>query len=164
MADLTGGKRDRMIVESVHRHIIAELTTLGWFTAGRKHQPISVVDEFPDLQQADVPLNTLAISQTDTYGVAAELGSKLEENYKTFYIDFFAENDGVGRHVAGDIYAFAKSNDVLQVYDYDDADSPEFTVEILHNETESRKPANVTRPWQKHWYTIQFTVEDMRSY
>lgn len=165
MAALSGGKRDRMIIESVYRGLENYLDTLGWFDpTGRFHAPIALVDEFPDLNLADVPVNTLAISAESVIPHAIEMGARTSEHLFTMFVDFFAEGDSLGRHVAGDVLEYVKSRDTIPVYDYSDAGDPlEFAVDV-HDNAEIRKPDNVTQPWQRHWYTVEFAVEDMRPH
>jgi len=154
-----GGLRDRLIHENIFRAVKAELTTLGWFDPGREHQPLRMIDEFPDENQ-DVPFNTLAVSMGDAGGVPTELGSKLEDFEVIFFIDFFAENDGVGRHVRGDIAHFLKGAEMLPITDYSDPLEPVvFSVEI-QDDIDLRKPERAVQKFQKHWYVLSFTVID----
>lgn len=161
---LTGGLRDRMIIESVGNFIEAHLATLGWFDeSGRHHGPITVIDEFPD-DDAQVELNTLAISSEGSFGRRSEMGSTAEEHYMNFFFDFFAESDALGRHFTGDIYAFLQSTPVMPVYDYRQATPPiDFYVGVEDDSPDKRKPPRSTNPWQKHWYTVSFSVTDDRE-
>lgn len=157
MAD--GGLRDRLIFESVYKAIVTELTTLGWFTAGRQHSPLVVVDEFPD-EDGEVVFNTLAISMGDSGGVLTELGSLATDEEIIFFVDFFAESDAIGRHVRGDIYNFLAAAEFIPVLDYSQAGDPElFRVEV-QDEIDKRKPDRATQKWQKHWYIVSFSVID----
>lgn len=157
MAD--GGLRDRLIHEAIYTSIETELTTLGWLDAGREHLPITIVDEFPD-ENAEVAHNTLAISMGDGGGVVAEMGSNAVDEEIIFFVDFFAENDSIGRHVRGDIYNFLKAAEYIPVLDYTQVGDPEiFRVEI-QNEIDKRKPERAVQKWQKHWYVVSFSVID----
>lgn len=157
MAD--AGLRDRFIHESVFRAIETELTTIGWFAAGRQHQPIIMIDEYP-ADTDEVEFNTLAVSMGDGGGVLTEMGNKAIDEEIIFFVDFFAENDAVGRHVRGDIYNFLKRIEYLPVLDYTDDTTPElFRVEI-QEEIDKRKPENAVQKWQKHWYVVSFSVID----
>lgn len=159
----TGGLRDRLIFESIRNNVVAELTTLGWFGAGREHTAITIVDEFPD-DNDEVALNTLAFSLGDGAGYDRELGNNDESHEMTMFIDFFAEDDAVGRHLRGDIYAYLRANDQQPVYDYSTGGNPQFgTVEVLAD-IEKRKPERAVNKWQKHWYVVSFTVLDERDY
>lgn len=157
---LTGGLRDRMIIESLTRNIVADMTATGWFDPGREHSPIAVIDEFPN-EDAEVAINTLAFSNTDGTGFPIELGSDAITHRITMFVDFFAENDALARHVCGDIYEFLRTNRMQQVYDYRD-DTPQFKVEVL-DDLEIRKADNPNTAWRQHWMVVAFTVEDERD-
>jgi len=154
-----GGLRDRIIHESLYKAIETQLTTLGWFDAGREHSDIVMVDEFPD-EDAEVAFNTLAFSMGDGGGVPTEMGSPTTDEEIIFFVDFFAENDAIGRHVRGDIFEFLKANPSQPVFDYSDIGDPEvFTVEV-QDDADKRKPDRAVNKWQKHWYVLSFSVID----
>lgn len=157
---LTGGLRDRMILESVLQFIKSDLSARGWFDTGRQHGPITVVDEYPD--DREVALNTLAISYGPTMQERAEMGSKAELHRQTIYVDFYAESDALGRHVIGDIYDNLAKNVLIPVYDYSLATPvQDFSVEVVDDSLEKSKPSS-TNPWQRHWYILSFIIEDDR--
>ena len=158
----TGGLRDRLVFDSIRNNVIAHLTTLGWFAGGREHTAITVVDEFPD-DNDEVALNTLAFSLGDSGGVDLELGNNDESHEMTLFIDFFAEDDAVGRHLRGDIYEYLRANNIQPVYDYSTDDSQFGTVEVLED-IEKRKPDRAVNKWQKHWYVVSFSILDERTY
>ena len=159
MAALSGGLRDWMIHESLFQAIKTQLTTLGWFDVGREHAPIVMIDEFPD-DNAEVAFNTMAISMGDSGGRDSELGSNNEDHEITMFVDFFAENDALGRHVRGDVYEFLRTNPIQPIYDYSDVGNPqEFDVEI-QDDVDQRKPDRAVNKWQKHWYVVSFTAMD----
>jgi hypothetical protein len=92
------------------------------------------------------------------------MGSRGEEHYVPIYCDFFAENDALGRHVIGDIYAFLAENPSIPVYDYDKATPTVDFYAVLEQDTlQKRRPATATNPWQKHWHLVEFRVMDMRA-
>lgn len=158
---LTGGLRDRMLIESLGNHIQAELTTLGWFDSGREHRPISLRTGFPT-DTDEVELNTIAFSVEDAAGDDTEMGTNAEVHATAFYVDMFMEDDSVGWHVSGDIYAFLKKNRVLDIYDYSTTGDPvDFQVELL--DVDRRKPPRATNPWQRHWFTVSCIAEDYRA-
>jgi len=162
MAALTGGIRYRMTLESVARNIESYLQGLGWFDAGREHAPIVVLDEYPD-DKDEVALNTLAFSMGDTFTNPTELGSQAEEFSIPMFVDFFAENDGLGRHLTGDVYQHVQTTKVFDVYDYDQATpTVEFNVAVREESSEIRKPERAVNAWQKHWFVCAFIVEDER--
>ncbi len=157
-----GGLRDRLIHESILKNLEARLTTLGWFAAGREHAPITMIDEFPN-DNAEVAPNTLAVSLGDGDGVPRELGAKNESHELTMFVDFFAENDSVGRDVRGDVYAYFRGNQIQPVYDYSTGGAQFGTVEVL-DDIQKRKPDRAVNKWQKHWYVVSFTIVDERDY
>jgi hypothetical protein len=163
MATLEGGLRDRMMLQSVVNDVVANLTTRGWFiNTGKEYLPFSVVDEFPD-DKDEVALNTIAFSMGDTASNAAEMGSKSELLHTSIFIDFFAENDGLGRHVVGDIAAHVNDVGQFTVYDYRQVTpSAEFVVLIAADSLERTKPIRAVNAWQKHWHSVAFVVMEER--
>lgn len=158
---LEGGLRNRMILESILRGVEADLTTRGWFDAG-SYSPISIIDEFPD-EQGEVAINTMAFSMGDTRTEPLEMGGMAEEMSIPVYVDFFAESDGLGRHVIGDVYDYIMRNQKFQVYDYTTATPVEaFVVPMMEYSGEIRKPDRAVNAWQKHWYVCAFGVNDER--
>lgn len=163
---LTGGKRDRMILESVLRQVEADLQAKGWFDSGRQHAPIVVIDAYPgDGEAVDEPaLNTMAFSYGDSFQRMLEMGSNAETHTMPIYIDFYGESDAVTRHIIGDVYAFLGQNPLLPVYDYDLATPVEdFKLEIVEESVSKTFPTNVTNVWQKHWGIITFLAEEERT-
>lgn len=158
---LEGGLRDRMLIESLGNHIQAELTTLGWFAAGREHLPINVISGFPN-DTDEVQLNTIAFSVDTARGDDLEMGSLAETHRTAFFVDMFMEDDSVGWHLSGDIYSFLRKNRALDIHDYSAIGDPvDFQVEIL--EVDRRKPARAVNAWQRHWFTVSCVAEDYRS-
>ncbi len=158
---LTGGLRDRMLSESLSNHIQGELSTLGWFDVGREHTPLTLLPGFPN-DTDDVQLNSIAFSVEDTEGEDLEMGTKAETHQTEFFVDMFMEDDSVGWHVAGDVYAFLKKNPILDVFDYATGGDPvDFRVQL--SEVDKRKPNRAVNAWQRHWFTVSFLAEDFRS-
>lgn len=163
MAALTGGLRDRMLLQSVMTDIVADLTARGWFGVGREHKAFTVVDEYPD-DKDEVELNTIAFSLGDSNSTATELGSKAETIRVPLFVDMFAENDGLGRHVVGDIHEFVAKQGQFDVLDYRDPSPPvEFTVQLVDGTIERSKPTRAVNSWQKHWHMVAFVVTEERS-
>lgn len=165
---LEGGKRDRMILESVLRQVKADLAVRGWFDAGRRHAPINVIDAYPGEDVVDPkdepPLNTLAFSYGDSFQRMLEMGSNAETHTFPIYMDFYGESDAVTRHIVGDIYAFLNLNPLLSVFDYDLATPTEdFKLEVVEETVTKTFPTNVTNVWQKHWGIVSFLGEEERT-
>lgn len=159
---LEGGIRTRMILESVLRAVEADLTTRGWFE-DREHSPITIIDEYPD-DNAEVPVNTLAFSIGDSTTIPMELGARAEEVNFPIYVDMFAESDGLGRHVVGDVYDYVMKNQKFTVYDYREATpTEEFVVQYMDRSAGTSKPDRAVNAWQKHWHVCSFGIVDERS-
>jgi hypothetical protein len=159
---LEGGLRNRMILESILRAIEADMTTRGWFDAGQ-FSPITIIDEYPD-EKSEVALNTMAFSFGDTASAPMELGARAETISFPIFVDFFAESDGLGRHVIGDVYDYVMKNQQFTVYDYSQVTpTVEFVVQVMEYSTEMRKPDRAVNAWQKHWYVCAFAIEDERA-
>lgn len=163
---LEGGKRDRMILESVLRQVEADLAVRGWFNSGRQHAPVTVIDAYPGDGEnvAEPALNTLAFSYGESFQRMLEMGSNAETHTFPIYIDFYGESDAVTRHIVGDIYAYLGLNPLIPVYDYDLATPAEdFKLEVVEESVAKSFPTNVTNPWQKHWGIVSFLVEEDRT-
>ncbi len=159
---LEGGIRTRMILESVLRAIEADLTTRGWFSDG-EFAPITIIDEYPD-DTDEVAINTIAVSLGESYTEPMELGARSETVTFPIFIDMFAESDGLGRHVVGDVYSYLMKNQRFTVYDYREATpTEEFVVQYVEHSGETRKPDRAVNAWQKHWHVCAFSVSDERS-
>jgi len=159
---LEGGLRTRMILESILRAIEADLTTRGWFSPG-EFAPITIIDEYPD-DNDEVAINTIAFSIGDSATIPMELGAKSEEISFPIYVDMFAESDGLGRQVVGDVYGYVMKNQRFSIYDYREATpTEEFVVQYMDRSAGTSKPDRAVNAWQKHWYVCAFAVVDERS-
>lgn len=163
MATLEGGLRDRMLLESVKDDIVADLTTRGWFNVNSNYAPFVIVDEYPD-DKDEVELNTIAFSLGDSRTVPTELGSKAESIFVPIFLDMFAESDGLGRHVVGDVHEFVQKQGQFDVRDYRDPSPPvEYTVQLVDGSIERSKPTRAVNSWQKHWHIVAFVLIEERS-
>lgn len=163
MAQLDGGLRDRMLLESVMKDIVADLTARGWFNVNSNYAPFTIVDEYPD-DKDEVDLNTIAFSLGDSRTNATELGSKAETIYVPIFVDMFAESDGLGRHVVGDIHEFVQKQGQFDVRDYRDPVPPtEYVVQLVEGSIERSKPTRAVNSWQKHWHIVAFVLTEERS-
>lgn len=160
---LTGGLRDRMIIESMFNLVKDALTDLGWFDSGRHHSPITMIDAYPG-DNEEVAVNTLAVSTGDTFQSMLELGSNGEVHQMAIFYDFYGQNDSLSRHVIGDIYEILNLNPVVPIYDYRSA-TPyiDFYAEIVEESIEKVLPPRATNPWQKHWQMVGCVVTDDRA-
>lgn len=163
MAVLTGGLRDRMLLQCVTDDIVANLVTRGWYGVERSHKPFTVVDEYPN-DGDDVAENTIAFSLGDTVSRPLELGSAAEILSVPIFVDMFAESDALGRHVVGDIHEFVAKQGKFVVKDLrEDPPTAEFTVLLVDGTIERSKPARAVNSWQKNWHTVAFVVIEERK-
>lgn len=159
---LTGGLRDRMILESIQRLIEAELTTLGWFNPGRAHSDITLKQGFPD-EKENIPPNTIAFSNGDGRKIGGELGSGMTEWATPLFIDMFSDNEAVAIEVMGDIVEYLRLNPSLPVRDYGTVGEPiDFHMVVDTWSLENRRSQRPTNPWQRHWRVVAFEVHDER--
>lgn len=160
---LSGGLRDRMLVESITQKVVSELTTVGWFGSNRQHSPIIVETAYPENGE-EPEVNTLVISLGSYLGGLNELGAKSEEHFTSIYIDFFGESRALSTELMGDIWEILKTNPVMPVYDYSAVGNPiDFYVE-LDEESMRLRYSNATREYQKFWAELFFGVTDYRYY
>lgn len=162
----TGGIRERLISDSVYNLIRTYLDLIGWFDAGRKHSPITLRTESV-AQTEDIPFNTIVISETHTGDVDAEMGSNLGEVTTTFYVDFYAENEALGKHLIHDVRDILKGRmpDIgrtrqdLPVYDFA-MTTPQvvFTCDIQDVVVDQAR--DFPKPWQRHWWMVRFDIVD----
>lgn len=155
---VTGGLRNRFVRESIFEHVNDELTVLGWFTMDPVHQPLLVVYAFPE-EEDPVEVNTLSMTTGSSSVDYTEMGSLDFARYGVYFFDFFAEDDGIGMHLIGDLEDFFKRTPTLEVYDYENAKAVLNTVELTAD-VDVRKPTRITQPWQKFWYTLSIGIED----
>lgn len=164
-----GGLRDRMIEQALWDTITAGLSALGWFDAGRYHEPINFVARAVDAT-VEVPVNTLALSGDPFDADLIELGSTLAEERRTFWVDFFAENDALGKHLIGDVRDLlrgrmphvGRDRPILEVYDYTQGHSPTsghppaFVAELSNVQSESVR--ETTAAHKRSWFLCRFEV------
>lgn len=162
----TGGRRYRLIFDSLYHMLHDSLEELGWFEAHSSHSPLLFPYEGIE-NDTQVPFNTLALSDEDISDWDAELGSNMGEITWTMYVDFYAESKPIGVHVINDIRdilqgrmpAIGRSHAVLEVLDY----SLATPVEIFYCGIEDvmvDKAQNFPDAYRKNWYTCRFTVVD----
>lgn len=164
---VVGGLRSRLIFDSTFKVVNDGLTALGWFGAGRHHQPITVIPE--EVNTAiEVPMNTLAVSDENVSDTPQEMGSVLAEFTRYFYVDFFAESDELGKHVIGDVHdilegrmpSIGRAYPIIPVYDFRMGASPTvmFACDVMSVRTERAHMFN--QPWLRHWWSVQFQLID----
>lgn len=161
-----GGVRARLISDSVYHLIYDNLELLGWFDSGRSHRPITVKTE-PYANREDIPLNAMVISDSLTTDEEAEMGSNLGDISTTHYVDFYSENEAIGKEVIHDVRDILKGrmpdigrvDSMVPVYDWSVATPPllfkceiqDLIVEQVHE---------TPKPFQSFWWLCRFDVVD----
>lgn len=164
---VAGGLRARLIRDSVYRCLYDSLEALEWFKPGRAHRPISFTGTIVD-ESVEIPLNTLALADGDLYEVGLELGSNLAEMRWTFYLDFYAENDVVGKDLindardilAGRMHAIGRSHASVMVFDYRVPEPHPELFRVGIEDVEVDRANEFPKPWLRHWYSCRFVVVD----
>lgn len=166
MTTIVGGLRARIIRDSLYHMLHDSLDALDWFDAGRRHRPIVFTGTSTD-RQTEIALNTLVLSDDNLTETEYELGSNGIESTWTFYIDFYAEDDDVGKHLIHDVRdilggrmsTIGRTYSNCPVYDYRMA-TPTivFTVDLERIIVD--RAHDFPKQWQKHWYACRFDVVD----
>lgn len=165
-ATIVGGLRQRLIRDSIYFTIYDALEQLGWFTTVVARKPITFEPEPLDNSVA-VPLNTLNLFDEDIRESDLELGSNGVETRQTFYVDFYAEDNSVGRDmindvrdiVAGRMPAIGRDSSTIDVVDWRLSEPVKlFYVDI--EDVMVDRATDFPRPWLKHWFTCRFAVLD----
>jgi hypothetical protein len=166
MSSVVGGLRAQLIRESVYQCLYESLSDLGWFDVGRRHKPIT----FPGVTETnenEIPINRISLTDEDRFGFDLELGSTAVETRWTYWVDFYAENDSLGKHVIYDVYdilggrmsTIGRAHASIVVTDYSLATPvPIFKVQV--EDIVVDKAHDFPKPYQKHWYACRFTIVD----
>lgn len=169
MTQIVGGLRARLIRESLYQMINTALDDLGWFDAGRPHQPVTFEASSKN-QQEQIAMNTAALGDDNSSGEDIELGSQLSEERWFMYVDFYAESDALGVHFARDlkdilegrITAIGRDDPSFTVYDWRQA-TPVSLFVCQIEEVAVDKAHGFLKPWLEHWYSTSFVVVDTYS-
>lgn len=164
---IVGGLRARLLYDSLKAEIERSLEELGWFDSGRSHLPVTFRTTPVDWDE-EVAFNTLVLFAEDRSTDPQELGSNLAEHRRTFYLDFYAENESVGEHMIFDLQdilegrmsSIGRDSSYFDLMDYTLATPTAFaSAEIEESVTVDRSMA-WSNPWQKYWFSCQFIVID----
>jgi hypothetical protein len=161
-----GGLRQRLIQDSLWNMITNSLDALGWLDPGRPHEPLHLRPKPVPLDE-EIQLNTLALSDENITERDEELGSLLAEHRQTFYVDFFAENESIGKHLINDIRAIiggrfgsvGRTRPAFSVYDYTQA-TPTALFDCELEDIVVDRARDFPKPWQRFWYVCRFDVVD----
>lgn len=164
-----GGRRQRLVSDSVYHMLNDAITDLGWFTMSQLTIPVTFRTESIGLEE-EIQLNTMVLSETGTLDQDAELGSNLGEITTTFYVDFYAENEAVGKAMAHDLRdilrgrmaSIGRNRQTVRVYDWDLAVPVHiFTCEVEDVVVDQAR--DYPKPWQKNWWACRFDLIDTYS-
>ena len=166
MPEPQGGLRDRMVFECFANMLKSSMATLGWFEPGRSHAPLfwrtSIVAESEEL-----PLNTLTVASTDVRSADMEIGSGLSQDTFVIIIDFYAQNDALGRHVTGDIRDILRGKLVTDhpgfvVYDLRDDPPTPFSFAEIEGVLVDRAEG-FDAPFRRHWFSVLCELVEDRA-
>lgn len=167
MADIVGGLRHRMAHDSCVEMIRGALETLGWFDAGRRHKPVTVVREPANWDEYIEP-NLVCVSTQDSETFEVELGSGLTGVTVPYVIDIYAESESLGLHLSGDIFDILRGRHPdagrevakFSIFDLRTATPEEIGYGVVADVERSRTPMRVERPWLQNWFVISANVTD----
>lgn len=164
---IVGGLRTRLIFDSIYNMINDSLTSLGWFGAGREHLPIQFLAEPVD-EENEIALNTLALFAEDGSSLDIELGSNYATHNRNYYLDFYAENHALGEHLIYDVRdiiegrmpSIGRIAPVASVYDYRVTPTPPEIFVVEFDFVQIDRAHDFIKPWQKHWWSCSFVMQD----
>lgn len=163
---ITGGLRARLIRDSFEAMVEAALRARGWFDAGRRHEPVTIMSAPADWNEP-VTVNAIAISASDVNDESAEMGSNYTQDTWTYYVDIYAESESLGMDVAHDVRDILRGKlpsvgrglQSFDVYDYTLA-TP---VVIFQCEIENvivDRARGTLQPWERFWFPVRCEVVD----
>lgn len=161
-----GGLRARLIRDSLYHMVNDALIALGWFGTPRQYKPI----DFRYAQynhNEPIAINTLALADEVRHNAEMEMGSILSEHRWTMYLDFFGESDALSVHLINDckdilegrMPSIGRDNNTFIAYDYTQATPPSFAGCEIESCVIDRA-RDFRKPWEEHWYSLQFEVID----
>lgn len=165
---MEGGLRSRMVADSVHYFVRSTFDSLGWFDTGRQHAPVTLIERDPGETPEVPPVpTTVAVFDEDVDATDAEMGSALAEDRWTYYADFYAENDSIGRHMSGDLKgalegrmpSIGRTHPYLSVIDFSLATPAVAFTCAIRNVVRDRGHDD-TRAWRRHWWVVRFDLID----
>jgi hypothetical protein len=163
---IEGGLRARLIRDSLEQLIVSGLTARGWFSPGRDHSPIAVVESPTDWDEA-VQVNSIAFVDGGRIDDPMELGSTATEDRWTYYIDFYGEDESIGMDVSGDVCdilrgklpSIGRTDSSLPVYDFRDATPTVAFLCQLENVLLDRG-RGFNQPWLRYWFSVRVEIID----
>ncbi len=168
MTTVVGGLRERLIHDSCYTMLNAALDSLGWFDTDRAHAPVTFVARAFGPQD-EPPLNSVSLAPQNASSDPIEMGSGLEENTHTYYVDVYAEDDSIGLHLSGDIKdilrgkfpSIGRSRPNVPVLDLRIDPVPEEPLFYCEIQDVIRDKAVASqKQWQRHWWAVRFDLVD----
>lgn len=163
---VVGGLRDRLLLDNIYYLLNDSLDALGWFDSGRAHLPVTLtVDPVGD--DTELLPNIVAITMEDVDPDDLEMGSNLREYEWEGFIDVYAEDTPIGKHLAGDIRAILEGKlpsigrvgGTVPIVNYSLATPVQvFSVDII--DVNQGRQRMYTKPFQRYWWTIGFFLVD----
>jgi hypothetical protein len=165
---VVGGARSRLIRENLLGLVTEILDALGHLDPTAKGRKPVIVEAEPVDWQHKVEFNTVGVSYGDRPDVEpAETGSNLGRYIRTFYVDFFCENESVGIQLSDDtrdalqglMPSIGRGSEWFTVLDLrQPTPTPLFDVEITS--VASDKARSFPHSWTNHWYVVVVEIED----
>lgn len=166
MSDIVGGLGERLLRDSLLRHVRLALDELGWFEESTDHRPVQLIDTPFDW---DVPVepNLIAISFEVTQAEEAELGNeRFIQSTDDVTLVVYAESESLGVELSGDIMAILTGNlpaigrdrPTFSILDLQQPTPPSVGYARVDGATMNRIPTSVKRSWRAFWFEITFTV------
>lgn len=169
-----GGLRARLIKMAIQGVVEDGLRDLGWFDptihddppGTRRHRPVTFYTK-PNKWDEPITLNAVIVAGQDVDGTDGEIGSNLSDDRWFFYVDVYAESDSVAEHIVhdardilrGKMPSIGRTGAYVDVFDPREA-TPPFLFRLPVVELAVDRARLSEHPWQAHWYSLSFEVED----
>lgn len=167
MPAIVGGTRARLVRESLYNMLYDALEDLGWLDlVGRDHATIHFTGRVVD-RLTEIPVNTAVLSDEGRNDIGWELGSNMTESSWTYFFDFYAEDDALGKDLINDVRdilggrmsSLGRNDPSFLVYDYRQATPPAIFRCQLEDIVVDRAH-DFPHPWLRNWYACRFDVID----
>lgn len=157
-----GGLRERLVYDSFHKMLSDALDALGWFDSVPSRFDVHLLHGPADINET-IEYNTIAVVDLDEPGQEWELGSSLTEHRWTYFVDVFAEDDSVSRHLAYDIRAIlegkhtaaGRTTPTLNVLDFTVAEPYPTLFVAEFEDVLVEHPQDSSKPWLTHWRSVK---------
>lgn len=166
MTTPVGGQRLRLIKQNFKIMVEDSLRALGYMDDSWPLAPVTVTGQPFDPLVEIVP-NKVHVSGDDIIGIEIELGSDLQENRWTFYVDIFAEKESVGISLAGDVRdilrgkmsTIGRNISDLNVLDYRQA-TPTHLFYVDIEDVDLQRVRQWKTPVNRNWWVVACVLID----